>query len=53
MFKQFLSNNLDVFTWAPTDMPGIDSAIICHRLSFNPGVKPVKQKTRKMNEERS
>jgi len=28
-FKQFLSDNLDVFPWAPTNMPGIDLAIFC------------------------
>ena len=27
---QFLSNNLDVFAWPPTDMSGIDPAMICH-----------------------
>ena len=53
MFKQFLSNNLDVFAWAPTDMSGIDPAIICHRLAIDPEVRPVKKKLRKMNEERS
>ena len=33
-------------------MLGIDPTIICHRLAINPVVKPVKQKPRKMNEER-
>jgi len=40
--KQFLSDNLDVFAWAPTDMPDIGPDIICHRLAINPGVRPVK-----------
>jgi len=34
-------------------MLGIDPAIIYHRLAIDPGVKLVKQKLRKMNEERS
>jgi len=27
---KFLSDNLDVFAWCTTDMPGIDPEIICH-----------------------
>ena len=34
-------------------MPGINPAIICRRVAINPGIKTVKQKPRKMNEERS
>jgi len=44
LFKKFLSDNLDVFTWTPTDMPGIDLGIICHKLSIRADAKPVKQK---------
>ena len=36
-FKDFLSNNLDVFTWTP-----IDLFIIYHQLSIDAGVKPIK-----------
>jgi len=53
LFKQFLSDNLDIFTWSPIDMPGIDSEVICHKLSIKADAKPVKQKPRRMNEERS
>ena len=53
LFKKFLSDNLDVFASAPTDKPGIDPSIICHKLSFKAGIKPVKQKLRRMNEEQS
>ena len=49
----FLSNNQDVFAWYTTDMPRIDPQIICHRLSIKPGAKPVKQKARRINIERS
>ena len=51
-FKDFLSNNLDVSAWTPTDMLGVDPPIICHWLSINPEVKPVKQKPRKMSVKR-
>jgi len=41
-FKDFLSNNQDVFTWFLTDMSGVDPSIIYHRLSINPEIKLVK-----------
>jgi len=34
-------------------MPGIDPEIICHKLSIQADAKPVKQKPRRMNEEKS
>ena len=34
-------------------MHEIDPSIICHKLSFKAGIKPVKQKLRRMNEEQS
>ena len=34
-------------------MPGIDPQIICHRLSIKTGTKPVKQRARRINAERS
>jgi len=34
-------------------MPGIDSAVICHKISIKADGKPVKQKLRRMNEEKS
>jgi len=49
--KDFLSNNLDIFAWSPTNMPGVNASIICHQLSIDPEIKPVKQKVRKMNAE--
>ena len=50
---KFLSDNLDVFAWRTTDMPGIDPEIICHRLSIRARAKPVKQKAQRINTERS
>jgi len=34
-FKKFLSENLDVFARSPTDIPGVDSSVICHKLPIN------------------
>ena len=42
-----LRNNVDVFTWQPSDMPGINAEVMCHRLHIDKGFKPVKQKPRK------
>ncbi|CAL9024306.1 unnamed protein product, partial [Prunus brigantina] len=42
----FLQNNKDMFAWSPSDMPGIDPNIVCHRLRVNHASKPVVQKRR-------
>jgi hypothetical protein len=34
--SEFLKKNLDVFAWTHEDMPGIDPAIISHRLNIDP-----------------
>ena len=34
-------------------MPGINPEVICHKFSIKADAKPVKQKPRRMNEERS
>jgi len=49
---QLLQKNLDLFAWAPSNMPGIDPSIAYHHLDVNPTVKPVVQRKRKMREER-
>ena len=49
---QLLKGNLDLFAWAPLDMPGIDPNVACHHLVVNPTVKPVFQRKRKLGEER-
>ncbi|KAI5322760.1 hypothetical protein L3X38_031832 [Prunus dulcis] len=41
-----------MFAWSSSDMPGIDSNIICHRLHVNPACKPVEQKRRNFAPER-
>jgi len=44
--------HLDTFAWSASDMPGIDPNFLCHRLTMDPKVKPVRQRRRKLNEER-
>jgi len=44
--------HLDAFAWSASDMPGIDPDFLCHRLTMDPKVKPVRQRRRMFNEER-
>jgi len=39
--QKFLSENLDVFAWSPTYMPGVDPSIICCKLFIRPEANPV------------
>ena len=45
--------HLDAFAWTAADMPGIDPDFLCHRLTMDAKVRPVRQRRRKFNEERS
>jgi len=47
-----ISRHLDAFTWSTSDMPGIDPDFLCHHLTMDPKVRPVRQRRRKFNEER-
>ena len=47
-----ISRHLDAFTWTAVDMPGIDPDFLCHRLTLDAKVRPVRQRRRKFNEER-
>ena len=49
LFKQLLSENLNVFAWSPTEMPEIDLEVIYHKLSIKADAKLVKQKPKRMN----
>jgi hypothetical protein len=48
----FLWENLDVFAWQISDMPGIPKEVIEHRLGIDPAFKPIKQKERRYTPER-
>jgi len=47
-----ISCRLDAFAWTASDMPGIDPDFLCHHLTMNAKVRPVRQRSRKFNEER-
>ena len=47
-----ISRHLDAFAWSASDMPGIDPDFLCHHLSVDATVRPVRQRRRKFNEER-
>ncbi|XP_068461731.1 uncharacterized protein [Phaseolus vulgaris] len=51
-FITVLRNNKDLFAWKPSDIPGIDPKVVCHKLSVCQEARPVSQKRRKLGEER-
>jgi hypothetical protein len=48
----FLRENLDVFAWQISDMPGIPREVIEHKLYIDPAFKPIKQKEKRYTLER-
>ena len=49
---EVISRHLDAFAWSASDMPGIDPDFLCHHLSMDATVRPVRRRRRKFNEER-
>ena len=49
---EFIRENLDIFAWKPSDMPGVPRELAEHTLNIDPKFKPVKQFLRRFNEER-
>jgi len=47
-----ISRHLNAFAWSASDMLGIDPDFLCHHLSMDAMVRPVRQRRRKFNEER-
>ena len=47
-----ISRHLDAFAWTAADMLGIVPDFLCHRLTVDAKVRPVRQRRRKFNEER-
>jgi len=41
--KEVLKQNVDLFAWSTTDMPGIDPNFISHKLSIFSEAKPIAQ----------
>jgi hypothetical protein len=48
----FLRPNADVFTWSPSDMPGIPRDVAEHSLDIRAGARPIKQPLRRFDEEK-
>jgi len=49
---EVIARHPDAFAWSALDMPGIDPDFLCHRLTMDPKVRHVRQRQRKLNEER-
>jgi len=49
---EVISRHLDAFALSASDTPGIDPDFLCHHLSMDATVRPVRQRRRKFNEER-
>jgi len=47
-----ISRHLDAIAWTAADMPGIYPDFLCHHLTMDAKVCPVRQRRRKFNEER-
>lgn len=47
-YIEFLRRNITIFAWSYQDMPGLEPSLVEHRLILKEGVKPVKQKLRKL-----
>jgi hypothetical protein len=48
----FLRDNADIFTWSPSDMPGVPRELAEHRLEVNKTARPIKQKLRRFAKDR-
>jgi len=49
---EVISRHLDAFAWSASEMPGIDPDFLCHHLSMDATVRPVRQRRTKFNKER-
>ena len=47
-----IEKHMNAFAWSASDMPGIDPDFLCHRLSMDHMVRPVRQRRRKFDEEK-
>ena len=44
----FPIQNMDVFTWNPYEVPGVDPGFFVHKLNVDPSYPPKKQKPRRL-----
>jgi len=49
---EIIARHFDAFVWSAFDMPDIDPDFLCHRLTMDPQVRPLRQRRRKFNEKR-
>ncbi|XP_072054949.1 uncharacterized protein [Arachis hypogaea] len=49
---EVIKANDDLFTWIPSEMPGVDPDFMSHCLAVKPNAKPLAQQQRKMSSER-
>ena len=52
MLISFMWENIDVFAWQPSDIPGVPREVIEHHLVVCPHARPVKRKVQKQALER-
>jgi hypothetical protein len=50
---RFLFNNKDVFAWSANDLCGVNRDVIEHSLNVNPSFRPIKQRLRKMSDDKA
>jgi hypothetical protein len=47
-----LRENVSVFAWKPSDIPGVSQDRIKHSLNVDPKAKPIKQKLRRFGKDK-
>jgi hypothetical protein len=50
---RFLFNNKDVFAWSANDLCGVNRDVIEHSVNLDPTIRPMKQKLRKISNEKA
>jgi hypothetical protein len=50
---RFLFNNKDVFAWSSNDLCGVNRDVVEHSLNVDPAIRPMKQKLRKMSDDKA
>jgi len=49
---EVIARHMDAFAWSASDMPVIDPDFLCHHLTMDPKVRPVRQRWPKFNDDR-
>lgn len=51
--RELLRKNKDIFAFSADEMPGIDPAVMVHRLNVKEDIRPVRQKKRSFSTEKN